>query len=89
MPLGPFVYLEAGSRAARTLLCRCSPAEYDEVAGETLYRLEDLGSLTELGLEPPAWTPALPRPVGSPADEPRADAAPDWLERVLRLPDGL
>jgi len=89
MPMGPFVYLEAGSRAARTLLCRCSPAEYDDVAGETLYRLVGLATLGEQGLEKSAWTAELPALTGDAPGPQREDAAPNWLEGVLRLPDGV
>jgi len=88
-PLGPFVYLEAGSRAARTLLCRCSPSEFKDLSGELLFELRSVDSLAELGLEKRDWTPELPVLAGSPPPPPPDDADPRWLELHLRLPPGL
>ena len=89
VPLGPFVYLEAGTRAARTLLCRCSPSEFTDLAGELLFELRSLDSLAELGLEKREWTPELPVLAGSPLPPAPDDADPRWLELNLRLPPGL
>jgi hypothetical protein len=89
VPLGPFVYLEAGTRAARTLLCRCSPSEFTELAGERLFELRSLESLAELGLAKRDWTSELPVIAGSPLPPPPDDADPRWLELHLRLPPGL
>jgi hypothetical protein len=89
VPLGPFVYLEAGTHAARTLLCRCSPSEFTDIAGEILFELRSLASLAELGLEKRDWTAALPVLAGSPLPEQPDDADPHWLEQNLRLPPGL
>ncbi len=89
VPLGPFVYLEAGTRAARTLLCRCSPSEFTDLAGELLFELRSLESLAELGLEKHDWTAELPVIAGSPLPPPPDDADPRWLELHLRLPPGL
>lgn len=88
-PLGPFVYLEAATRAARTLLCRCSPAEFDTLAGETLFELRSLASLAELGLAKETWSAELPVLAGAPLPEATEDADPRWLELNLRLPQGL
>jgi hypothetical protein len=88
-PLGPFVYLEAATRAARTLLCRCSPSEFDALAGEALFELRSLDSLAELGLAKQAWTAELPVLAGAPLPAPDASADPRWLELNLRLPLGL
>jgi hypothetical protein len=87
--LGPYVYLDAATRSARTLLCRCSPAEFGALDGELLFELAPLESLAAIGLDKRDWTPDLPSLADSPPPPAPDDADPSWLERNLRLPQGL
>ena len=76
-PMGPFVYLDAASLAATTLICRCEPSQVDKFPHSSHYRLQRIDTPRDLygGDSPP---PNLRLPP--------AHASP---EEVLRLPDQL
>jgi hypothetical protein len=77
VPMGPWVYLERGSRNVATLLCRCSPSQTDEFVETLYYELRPLSEV--IGLEPPAGTPSAI------ADMLQGDIGRDPSDR-LRLP---
>lgn len=87
MTLGPFVHLQGATRSVRSLLCRCMPSQFDDLAGEVLYRLVALDSLRALGLGPSRWRDDLLLDERA-AREPRAPPLeqPERLGRMLRLP---
>jgi hypothetical protein len=76
-PMGPFVYLDAASLAATTLICRCEPSQVDKFPHSSHYRLQRIDAPRDLygGDSPPTNLP-LPTAHASPED-------------VLRLPDQL
>lgn len=74
VPLGPAVYLEAGTGSVTTLLCRCSPAQVDQIRKTVYYQLAAPGQPPNPGPpSPPAW-------LGDQNQE-------SGLETLLRLPD--
>lgn len=76
-PMGPFVYLDAPSLAATTLICRCEPSQVDEFPHSSHYRLEQIDARQDLyGGDSPPPNLRLPPVHASP-------------EGVLRLPDQL
>lgn len=81
VPMGPFVYLLAGTHEVATLLCRCAAVQFDSMADDVKYELVPLESLRDVGIEAPAWSPKL---LDDPAPAPPVDGA--WLEKALRLP---
>lgn len=76
VPMGPWVYLEAGTRSVTTLLCRCSPSQVDDFVESTYYELMPLEAITLMGIDVSAATGG----IGS---------ATDRLAQVLRLPSRL
>jgi hypothetical protein len=42
MPMGPMVYLQAGTRDVSTVICRCMAAQAKKLAGASTYELEPL-----------------------------------------------
>ncbi len=74
IPMGPAVYLEAGTHSVTTLLCRCSPTQVDRVRRTVYYQLVLAGQAANQTRTSP---PAAPQPQSEgPA-----------LETMLRLPD--
>jgi hypothetical protein len=69
-PLGPYVYLEAGTRNIVSVLCRCSPAQVEEVVATDAYDLK----------------PASGSPASSTVPECTQDAVSRSLEQSLRWP---
>ncbi len=39
VPMGPIIYLSAGTRTVSTLICRCMPAQVKKLSGTTIYTL--------------------------------------------------
>jgi hypothetical protein len=82
IPMGPFVYLSAGTRCVSTVLCRCMPPQVKSLLSTRTYDL----------------VPSKEAPLGSLITTPRApNPAAFWLgdghphqrlEDCLRLPDG-
>ena len=83
IPMGPFVYASATQHSIETLICRCMPTQFDDLAGESFYELRPESELVAEGERVPAWTAPLTHDEDTP-DDPRSD--PSWLEQVLRLP---
>ncbi len=42
IPMGPFVYLEAQSKMVTTILCRCMPAQVEEISETRTYPMQSL-----------------------------------------------
>jgi hypothetical protein len=40
VPMGPMLYLQAGSRDVSALICRCMPAQFGALLGQQDYQLE-------------------------------------------------
>jgi len=76
-PMGPFVYLDAVSLAATTLICRCEPSQVDKFPHSSHYRLQQIDTLQEL-----SGGESLPPNLSLPPTH----ASP---EEMLRLPDQL
>lgn len=76
MPMGPFVYLMAGTRNAGTVICRCMPSQVDQFADTIEYDLLPLDLLGPLDLSD-SFTPI--------AFDIHRDRS--RLERILRFPD--
>lgn len=72
VPMGPFVYLQAGTRSVATLLCRCMPSQVDEFIDDDYYELLPIDHLAGIGAE---RLELLSRLLPAP------------LDRYLRLPD--
>ncbi len=70
MPLGPYLYMEAGSRNIVELLCRCSPAQVEQVVATEVYDLK----------------PASGTPSSAASPECKQDAVSRSLEQSLRWP---
>ena len=85
IPMGPFIYLDGPSHSAATLICRCMPTQFDDLAGDHQYELRPLRELQAQGLNTSRWSPALLRQGESEESFEDADD-PGWLERCLRLP---
>lgn len=89
--MGPFVYVNAERDTITTLLCRCMPSQFSNVAETYEYRLTDLASLA--GLSPrklpwpsTGWEPTLPSSVCDLVPTVPDCSRPDWLDLALRLP---
>lgn len=89
--MGPFVYVSAERDTFTTLLCRCMPSQFSNVAETYEYRLSDLASLA--GLSPgklpwpsTGWEPPLPSSVCDLVPTVPDCSRPDWLDSALRLP---
>lgn len=85
VPMGPFVYLQARTRAVTTLLCRCMASQMSNIVVNEYYDLVELAALEGLDLrrtEPPISVSTDGMKLS--ASE-RAD--PSWLDRALRLPE--
>lgn len=86
IPMGPFVYLQARTRAVTTLLCRCMAAQMSNIVVNEYYDLVELSALEGLDLsrtEPRlSVSTSAASPLVLPGD--RGDAR--WLESALRLP---
>ena len=81
VPMGPFVYLVAGTRAVSTVICRCMPSQVEQFRESAYYDLQSLERLIEFGLGSGSPLSDLGRALSG---EGRGD--PTWLERCLRLP---
>ena len=88
VPMGPFVYLQARTRAVTTLLCRCMAAQMSNIVVNEYYDLVELSALEGLDLrrtEPRLSVSVSTFAAGPPAlPGDRSDAF--WLEIALRLP---
>jgi len=51
VPMGPYVYLQAGSKAVTTLSCRCMPSQMHHIVESRYYDLIPLETLGRWGLE--------------------------------------
>lgn len=60
-PMGPVVYLRAGSREVSTVLCRCMPSQARHIRQTLEYELVPMERLGELGVEAPVWSATLQR----------------------------
>lgn len=78
--MGPFVYLEAESHVVATLICRCTDAQFQHLAGQGLYELVP-GDFS--GNLPPATRLDAAHPRRLPEDFCNSS---DRLSRNLRLP---
>lgn len=85
VPMGPFLYLDGPSHSVATLICRCMPSQFDDLAGDRQYELRPLSELEGQGLNTSRWSLALPRQDEGEESFDDADD-PGWLERCLRLP---
>ena len=61
VPMGPFLYLDGPSHSVATLICRCMPSQFDDLAGDRQYELRPLSELEGQGLNTSRWSLALPR----------------------------
>ncbi|NOT02750.1 MAG: hypothetical protein HOP29_19275 [Phycisphaerales bacterium] len=76
VPMGPFVYLDAGRRVS-TVICRCMPSQADSFRETANYEIESLQALPTCAIEfLPAWFGDVESHKASP------------LERALRWPKG-
>ncbi len=48
MPMGPVVYLDAGTRNTATVICRCMPSQATNIAETVVYRLADFSEAKAL-----------------------------------------
>jgi hypothetical protein len=68
-PLGPFVYLETGTRDVTALICRCMPSRVAEITNSATYRLAPADAtpdlLRELAAKPDDGLDAMLRLPGS------------------------
>lgn len=72
VPMGPFVYLHAGTRSVATLLCRCMPSQVDRFIDDQYYDILPIDHLAGIGVDRlELMSRLLPVP----------------LDRYLRLPD--
>ena len=72
VPMGPFVYLYAGTRSVATMLCRCMPSQVDEFIDADYYELLPIDNLAGIGVDRlELMSRLLPAP----------------LDKYLRLPD--
>jgi hypothetical protein len=78
--MGPFVYLEAESHSVATLICRCSSAQFRNLAGQGLYELVPGDFCGKLS---PATRLDAANPRGLPEDFLNSS---NRLSRGLRLP---
>lgn len=102
VPMGPMIYQSRPDRTITTLLCRCMPAQIDNLVDGIEYELRptnDLRPLTERVAGGAASQPASAEPFPS-SSRPSIGVAslrlanpgmhdPTWLERALRLPPDL
>jgi hypothetical protein len=86
MPLGLFVYLDAAEMHFATVLCRCMPSQVREITETATFALVPADDWCSLGACPQDEMLGLPDGVELP-DWAKAAAGPDWLPRVLRLPE--
>lgn len=84
MPMGPLVYLRAGTRSVGTLTCRCMPAQAKRLATSQVYRLAPVRRF----VEDPAWVMVLASAQDRLAFQPEGEPGESRLERCLRLPAG-
>lgn len=84
VPMRPFLYIEGAGHSVATLICRCMPPQFDDLAGDHQYELRPLSELEAQGLDPARWSAASGEAAGKPAFDDADD--PGWLERCLRLP---
>ena len=82
IPMGPIVYLSAGTRAVSTLICRCMPAQAKTLRATTTYDLLPFKAIATNSLLPWPTTTLNARPPLWPGDTPGSPR----LERCLRLP---
>jgi hypothetical protein len=59
--MGPIVYVQTGTRAVTTVLCRCMPAQVSQVVGTREYQLRRLETLGDLSAWPSPWADAWAR----------------------------
>jgi hypothetical protein len=81
-PMGPLVYLRAGTRSVGTLTCRCMPAQAQRLLQTRVYRLAPVQRF----VENPAWVKVRSKEHSRFAFQPEGE--PDRLERCLRLASG-
>jgi hypothetical protein len=84
VPMGPIVYLRAGTRSVSTVICRCMAAQVKRLAATRTYQLRFCQGTPADPLPVPAKTPAGSDAAFWPGDEP----ADNRLEHCLRLPEG-
>lgn len=82
VPMGPFVYLEAGTRSVTTVICRCMPVQADKLVATTMY------DLLSLDRDPAATLlDAFRQQTKCPVSFwPGETASSERLQRCLRLP---
>jgi hypothetical protein len=80
VPMGPFVYLSAGTRCVSTIICRCMPAQAKSLLAAHTYDLAPLQTAPLAALIPKTNAPN-PAPFWPGDCQPRAR-----LEDSLRLP---
>ncbi len=82
VPMGPIVYLSAGTRSVSTLICRCMAAQAKDLLATTTYELLPLPKDSTGLLVAQKKVPARSRTAFWPGDPP----SENHLERCLRLP---
>ena len=86
VPMGPIVYLEAGTRLVGTIICRCMPSQVDEFTETPYYDLLPLDDLAESGADLRGWFDQQRR-LGYHLSFMLDDEDPsERLENCLRLP---
>lgn len=81
--MGPMIYLEQNGGSAMTLICRCMPAQADQVSGSTVYALIDTSTNS-----PDALLSSANGALATRLAAWRSGAGNYRLDRRLRLPKG-
>lgn len=89
-PMGPFVYVGSDRDEITTVLCRCMPSQFSDVAKTHEYRLEELSRVAGVAPRNGGLSGRLDRAVPDSICDlvPNVPdcARPDWLDVALRLP---
>jgi hypothetical protein len=80
--MGPIIYLNAGTRAVSTVICRCMPAQARKLASTSTYDLQPFLTVAGNPLLAQARAVLGQRAAFWPGEE----QSRGWIENCLRLP---